>query len=175
LHLLPTRYTFSASLRTLAGHETEPEGTLDAQVAWVMERQEGVAALAQLIALGLGDAAIRKRARAGRLHRIYQAVYALAPHSLLSVKGRYMAAVLAGGPGAALSHRSAADLHGLRRTERAGIDVIVVDEPALLEEARAAEVTWQRAGRDAISPSSGDDAGLSRRSRRRGGGVPRRP
>ena len=36
-----------------------------------------------------------------------------------------MAAVLACGPGAALSHRSAADLHGLRRTERAGIDVIV--------------------------------------------------
>jgi Protein of unknown function (DUF559) len=36
-----------------------------------------------------------------------------------------MAAVLACGPRAVLSHRSAADLHGLRRTERARIDVTV--------------------------------------------------
>ncbi len=36
-----------------------------------------------------------------------------------------MAAVLACGKGAALSHRSAADLHGLRRTDREGIDVTV--------------------------------------------------
>ena len=36
-----------------------------------------------------------------------------------------MAAVLACGPGAVLSHRSAAALHGLRRTDRAGIDVTV--------------------------------------------------
>jgi hypothetical protein len=44
---------------------------------------------------------------------------------LLSLKGRYLAAVLACGPGAVLSHRSAADLHGLRATVRAGIDVMV--------------------------------------------------
>jgi predicted transcriptional regulator of viral defense system len=41
------------------------------------------------------------------------------------VKGRYLAAVLACGPAAALSHRSAADLHGLRETNRAPIDVTV--------------------------------------------------
>lgn len=90
-----------------------------------MARQEGVAALAQLIALGLGGSAVRKRALAGRLHRIYRAVYALSPPSLLSLNGRYLAAVLACGPGAVLSHRSAADLHGLRRTDRAPIDVTV--------------------------------------------------
>jgi hypothetical protein len=90
-----------------------------------MERQAGVAGLAQLVALGLGGTAVRKRAQAGRLHRLYRAVYALTPPSLLSLKGRYLAAVLACGPGAALSHRSAADLHGLRRTDRAPIDVIV--------------------------------------------------
>jgi hypothetical protein len=95
------------------------------QVAVLMAGQEGVAALAQLVALGIGDAAVRKRARAGRLHRVYRAVYALTPVSLLSVKGRYLAAVLACGPGAALSHRSAADLHGLRKTDRAPIDVTV--------------------------------------------------
>ncbi len=90
-----------------------------------MASQEGVAALAQLVALGFGDAAVRKRARAGRLHRIYRAVYALTPPSLLPLKGRYLAAVLACGPDAVLSHRSAADLHGLRKTDRAPIDVIV--------------------------------------------------
>jgi predicted transcriptional regulator of viral defense system len=90
-----------------------------------MARQEGVAGLAQLVALGFGDAAVRKRARAGRLHRIYHAVYALTPPSMLSLKGRYLAAVLACGDAAALSHRSAADLHGLRKTDRAPIDVIV--------------------------------------------------
>jgi hypothetical protein len=90
-----------------------------------MVRQEGVAALAQLVALGLGAAGVRKRARAGRLHRIYRAVYALTPSSLLSLNGRYLAAVLACGPGAVLSHRSAADLLGLRKTDRAPIDVTV--------------------------------------------------
>ena len=95
------------------------------QVAVLMAGQEGVAALAQLVALGLGDTAVRKRARAGRLHRIYRAVYSLTPPSLLSLKGRYLAAVLACGPAAVLSHRSAADLVGLRKTDRAPIDVTV--------------------------------------------------
>ena len=36
-----------------------------------------------------------------------------------------MAAVLACGPDAALSHRSAADLHGLRRSDRSRIEVVV--------------------------------------------------
>jgi hypothetical protein len=44
---------------------------------------------------------------------------------MLSLKGRYLAAVFACGDGAALSHRSAAALHGLRASSRAGIDVIV--------------------------------------------------
>lgn len=90
-----------------------------------MQRQQGVAGLAQLVALGIGGTALRKRAQAGRLHRLYRAVYALTPPSLLPLNGRYLAAVLACGPGAALSHRSAADLLGLRKTDRAPIDVIV--------------------------------------------------
>jgi very-short-patch-repair endonuclease len=81
--------------------------------------------LAQLAALGLTPRAAQKRVRAGRLHRIHRAVYSLVPLPLLSVAGRYMAAVLACGPGAVLSHRSAADHHGLRPTARARIDVTV--------------------------------------------------
>ncbi len=88
-------------------------------------RQYGPFALAQLLDLGLTPSGVRKRVASGRLHRIHRAVYALVPSELLGRDGRFMAAVLACGPGAALSHRSAAALHELRATERAGVDVTV--------------------------------------------------
>jgi hypothetical protein len=59
------------------------------------------------------------------LYRRYRGVYTIVPPSMLSLKGRYLAAVFACGDSAALSHRSAADLHGLRASNRAAIDVIV--------------------------------------------------
>lgn len=98
---------------------------LDAEVAELAGRQHAVMSLEQLGALGLGARAVRQRAAVGRLHRVHRAVYSLVPPPLLTVKGRYMAAVLACGPGAVLSHRSAADLHGLRPTSRFRIDVTV--------------------------------------------------
>ncbi len=69
--------------------------------------------------------AVHRRERAGRLVRIHHGVYALVPRRLLSREGRWLAAVLACGDGAALSHRSAAHLLQLRATSRRGIDVIV--------------------------------------------------
>ena len=65
------------------------------------------------------------RAADCRLYRVYRAVYSLVAPSLLTSKGRYMAAVLACGPGAVLSHRDAAALHDLRPTARTKIDVTV--------------------------------------------------
>jgi hypothetical protein len=88
-------------------------------------RQHGVFAVWQLPSIGLTENAVRKRCRAGRLARVYRGVYALMPASLLSREGRWLAAVLACGPEAALSHRSAAHLHALRATSRHGVDVIV--------------------------------------------------
>jgi restriction endonuclease-like protein/putative AbiEi antitoxin of type IV toxin-antitoxin system len=76
------------------------------------ERQHGVIALRQLVALGFSRSAIRRRTAAGRLHRLHVGVYAVG-HRRLSVNGRWMAAVLACGPTALLSHRDAAALHGL--------------------------------------------------------------
>ncbi|HEY5317866.1 MAG TPA: hypothetical protein VIJ20_07790 [Solirubrobacteraceae bacterium] len=75
--------------------------------------------------LGLTASAVHKRAAARRLHRVYHGVYSLVPPQLLSREGHWMAAVLACGPGAVLSHRSAAALLGLRPTRRARIDVTV--------------------------------------------------
>ena len=110
---------------TAPGYQTGLYGRFDIQVAELAARQHGVFALSQLRQRGMTDDGVRKRVRSGRLHRIYRGVYALTPGSLVSREGRWMAAVLACGPRAALSHRSAAHLHGLRPTTRAGIDVVV--------------------------------------------------
>lgn len=84
--------------------------------------QHGVITLAQLGALGLGKSGVSRRAAAGRLHRVHNGVYAVAG-ARLGEDGVFMAAVLACGPGAVLSHRSGAALLGLRRDERARVDV----------------------------------------------------
>jgi len=65
---------------------------------------------------------VRSRVEAGRLHRVHESVFAVG-HPLLTKKGRYMAAVLACGPRALLSHRKAADLWGVLPTAGAQIDV----------------------------------------------------
>jgi very-short-patch-repair endonuclease len=86
------------------------------------ERQHGLVTLPQLQSHGLGKAAVAKRAKDGRLHRVHRGVYAVGrPH--LTTHGHWMAAVLAYGPQAVLSHRSAAGLLGIRRDGRANIDV----------------------------------------------------
>ena len=106
-----------------AWRETGSGVPLDAKLAQLAASQHGVFSLLQLVGIGLTASGVRKRVAAGRLHRVHRAVYVLVPAQLLSFKGRYMAAVLTCGPGAALSHRSAADLLGLRATARARIDV----------------------------------------------------
>ena len=77
------------------------------------ERQHGVVSRAQLSGLGLGDGAIEHRVRLGRLRPVHRGVYTIG-HRLLTQHGRWMAAVLAYGPDAVLSHRAAAALWGIR-------------------------------------------------------------
>jgi very-short-patch-repair endonuclease len=88
----------------------------------VARRQYGVIALHQLVGLGLSPSAVRGRVAAGRLWRMHRGVYAVG-HLALAPRGHAIAAVLACGPGAALSHRSCAALRGLRRSARTRIDV----------------------------------------------------
>ena len=97
---------------------------LDRAVAALAAGQYGVVARAQLRALGLSDSGIDRRAAAGRLHRLHRGVYAVG-HPVLGAHGRWIAAVLAAGPGAALSHASAAALWELRATAQTRIDVSV--------------------------------------------------
>lgn len=105
--------------------ETGTYGRLNGEhrIAVLANRQHGPFSLTQLGALGLSQSAVHKRVKSGRLHRVHRGVYSVAPPELLSLRGQFMAAVLACGPEAALSHRSAAHLHGLRQTARANIDV----------------------------------------------------
>jgi very-short-patch-repair endonuclease len=78
----------------------------------------------QLFALGYTRHQIRSRRDVGRLHPVYKGVYAVG-YKKLSPEGYQMAAVLACGPHAVLSHKSAAALHGLLRTDQVKVDVTV--------------------------------------------------
>jgi predicted transcriptional regulator of viral defense system len=91
-------------------------------VVEIAHRQHGLISLEQLCAEGLTDSGVRKRERAGLLHRVHHGVYAVG-HLPQTREARYMAAVLACGPNAVLSHRSAVELWGLREDPRERIDV----------------------------------------------------
>jgi very-short-patch-repair endonuclease len=81
-------------------------------VIWgLVRRQHGAIARRQLLEAGLGPRQIERRIASGRLHPVWRGVYAVG-RPLLDRHGRWMAAVLASGPDAVLSHASAAALWG---------------------------------------------------------------
>jgi predicted transcriptional regulator of viral defense system len=98
---------------------------LEAEVVDLGLAQHAVFDLDQLREIGLSARAVQHRVAAARLHRIYMRVYSLEPRELLTRDGRFMAAVLACGPGAALSHRSGGLLLDLAPDERTRIDVTI--------------------------------------------------
>jgi very-short-patch-repair endonuclease len=95
----------------------------DADIAQLARAQHGVVCRRQLVALGLGGRAIDHRIAIQRLHPIHRGVYAVG-HAVLSRHGAWLAAVLAAGPDAVLSHRSAAALWGIRSGTPPRSDVI---------------------------------------------------
>lgn len=97
---------------------------LDQVIADLATTQHGVVSRYQLTAAGASNGALGSRIRRGRLHRVHRGVYAVG-HPLLTWDGKLMAAVLASGPSAVISHRSAADHLELRRSGTRKIDVTV--------------------------------------------------
>jgi hypothetical protein len=95
---------------------------VDAPLAWLAARQHGVVAARQLATLGLSRSAIRRMRERGWLFLIHRGVYAVG-HPRLTLHGRWMAAVLACGPEAVLSHHQAAALYDLRRAPWSPIHV----------------------------------------------------
>lgn len=84
---------------------------------WMLARaQHGVITRSQLLERGYSRTAIEHRLAKGRLHPLHAGVYAVG-FPELSRHGHWIAAVLACGPEAALSHASAAALFGFQGPE----------------------------------------------------------
>jgi hypothetical protein len=85
-------------------------------------RQHGVVSHAQLVGLGFDEQWIERRLWERRLIAVHRNVYAVG-HRRLPVRAPWWAAILAYGPGAVLSHQSAAVLWDVRRKRRGPIHV----------------------------------------------------
>jgi hypothetical protein len=94
----------------------------DAAIGALADLQHDAVGHEQLERLGLGRGAIAHRLKLGRLHRHLPGAYTVGGAGL-GREGRLMAAVLSLGHGAVISHRSAADLWGIRKTATAIIEV----------------------------------------------------
>jgi very-short-patch-repair endonuclease len=98
----------------------------DARVMAIARRQHGVVTAQQLAAAGLVPKAIARRVAQGRLKRLHRGVYLVA--SLPAQLTAEMAATLACGDNAVLSHHSAAALWGIRPRQPGAIHVTVPGE-----------------------------------------------
>jgi hypothetical protein len=76
-------------------------------IARLANRQGGVVARRQLIAIGIDVVAVDNRVKIGRLRVIHRGVYAVG-HDAIPIRGNLCAALLVAGPHSALSHRAAA-------------------------------------------------------------------
>jgi very-short-patch-repair endonuclease len=90
----------------------EVHARVDVLVAQRAAGEHAVLSVEELHACGLSDHAILTRARNGRLHKRFRGVYVVGIN-VLSLAACFLAAVKACGPGAVLSHYSAAVLWGL--------------------------------------------------------------
>ncbi len=90
------------------------------------ERQHGVLARRQLLALGLSPETVSGRVRSGYLTRLFRGTYAVG-RGEVSQHGMWMAGVLASGDRAALARRSAAAAWGFLRV-RPAVDTIRVGD-----------------------------------------------
>jgi hypothetical protein len=98
-------------------------GNVDHAIAALADGQHGVVSRRQLRDLGLTDRAISARALRGNLHPLFRGTFAVG-HRAVGRTGRMFAAVLACGPGAVVSHGSAAELLGLWDRQPTVVDVI---------------------------------------------------
>lgn len=104
--------------------EAQSDARPDLLISELAGRQHGVVARWQLIDMGVTKGHVEGRLARGLFHPIHRGVYAVG-NPRISIRGRWLAAVLACGPRAVLSHRSAAALHGLLRVRSSNPHVTV--------------------------------------------------
>ncbi|MET0557271.1 MAG: type IV toxin-antitoxin system AbiEi family antitoxin domain-containing protein [Solirubrobacterales bacterium] len=97
---------------------------MDREIRALAERRHGIVTRRQLLELGMTKEAIAGRLERGLLHSAHRGVYIVGPR-LPTDMGRWLATTDACGPGAYLSHRSAARFWGLLRSEPRDVEVIV--------------------------------------------------
>jgi very-short-patch-repair endonuclease len=104
----------------------------DRLIGTLAARQWGVVARQQLFETGVSRKSVESRMRSGHLIRLHPGVYAVG-HTSLRREGHWFAAMLAVGPGAVLSHRDAAGLHGLRPANHIRTDVTTTRQPRAID------------------------------------------
>jgi very-short-patch-repair endonuclease len=101
----------------------EHPDTIDGRIAALAATQHGLVTRAQLLRAGVPPERVRWRVRVRRLLPVYRGVYRVGP--VVAPRAPELAAVLACGPGAAISHMSAAAMWSLSAAENARADVHV--------------------------------------------------
>lgn len=112
------------SVKTVVEHQFSRTRGDDQPISALARRQYGVVARWQLKERGWGEEEIRWRIGTGRLHRLHAGVYSVG-HRVIPKEGWWMAAVLASGPEALLSHHTAAALWGIRGYSGGAVHVTV--------------------------------------------------
>jgi very-short-patch-repair endonuclease len=120
----------------------------------VARHQWGVVTRRQLVFLGFSARGIEEWVRTGRLARIHRGVYAFG-HDRLTTEGRWLAAVMACGRGAVLSHRSAAQLWEIRQNSSALVDVTVPSQNGRFKRAGIRIHRSARLGSDEVTTRRG--------------------
>jgi hypothetical protein len=109
---------------------------ISAECSELLERQDRVIGRSQGLEFGLSAYSMRHRARAGEWQRIQRGVYATFSGEVTR-DAQLWAAVLRAGPGAVLSHQTAAELYGLIKQPSPLIHVTV---PAASNPAKSARI-----------------------------------
>jgi len=102
--------------------------------------QHGVVSRSQLLAAGMSAKAINHRITTGRLHPVFRGVYAVGRPDLTK-HGGWMAAVLACGPGAVLSHRTGAAHLGIWQWNASDVEITL---PASSDRRPAGVLVYRR-------------------------------
>lgn len=99
------------------------------RIANFASRRHGIVDLDELERAGVSRSTVKLWARSGRLFRLHRSVFSIVPPSMLTIEGRWLAAVKALGPGrAVLSHGPAGQLGGIvPRRMRFALNVSVAD------------------------------------------------
>jgi len=142
-------------------------------IAALARAQHGVLARRQLLEAGFSRDVVDYSLTGRRLHPVHRGVYSVSP--TLTQRARWMAATLAAGPNATLSHRSAAALYGLRQypglevtTDRdRRIPNIIVHRAQIPEDERTTYDGIPTTGRHREAPPHRRAAGLHQRDRER--------